>query len=169
MDSNDLGKARTGIILMGIGLGGLIDGTVLHQILQWHNMLSSKLHPDTMPAMKTNMAADGYFHAFCILALLVGLFLLWGAAYRRTVFPESRWFIGLLIFGWGLFNLVEGIIDHHLLGLHHVRYEGDMMWDRPSAAWDWGFLLIGGVGLIALGWFLAKSATRPDPTPVRDV
>jgi uncharacterized membrane protein len=26
--------------LMGIGLGGFIDGIVLHQILQWHHMLT---------------------------------------------------------------------------------------------------------------------------------
>ena len=29
-------------ILLGIGLGGFVDGIVLHQILQWHHMLSSE-------------------------------------------------------------------------------------------------------------------------------
>jgi uncharacterized membrane protein len=27
---------------------------------------------------------------------------------------------GAMVMGWGLFNLVEGIIDHHILGIHHV-------------------------------------------------
>ncbi len=27
-------------LLMGLGLGGLLDAVVLHQILQWHHMLS---------------------------------------------------------------------------------------------------------------------------------
>ena len=26
--------------LMGVGLGGFIDGILLHQILQWHHMLT---------------------------------------------------------------------------------------------------------------------------------
>ena len=27
-------------ILFGLGLGGFVDGIVLHQLLQWHHMLS---------------------------------------------------------------------------------------------------------------------------------
>jgi uncharacterized membrane protein len=27
-------------LLLGIGLGGLVDGIVLHQTLQWHHMLT---------------------------------------------------------------------------------------------------------------------------------
>jgi uncharacterized membrane protein len=37
-----------------------------------------------------------------------------------------------MILGWGLFNLVEGVIDHHLLNIHHVR---DMPFHVP--AYDW--------------------------------
>ena len=32
-------------ILLGIGLGGFVDGIVFHQILQWHNMLSARIPP----------------------------------------------------------------------------------------------------------------------------
>ena len=28
-------------IILGVGLGGFVDGIVLHQVLQWHHMLSS--------------------------------------------------------------------------------------------------------------------------------
>ncbi len=28
-------------VVLGLGLGGLVDGILLHQILQWHHMLSS--------------------------------------------------------------------------------------------------------------------------------
>ena len=28
-------------IVIGVGLGGFVDGILLHQILQWHHMLSS--------------------------------------------------------------------------------------------------------------------------------
>ena len=33
----------------------------------------------------------------------------------------SRVLWGWILVGWGLFNLVEGIVDHHILGIHHVR------------------------------------------------
>ena len=42
-------------ILLGTGLGGFVDGIVLHQILQWHKMLSSKLPPNNLVAIKVNM------------------------------------------------------------------------------------------------------------------
>jgi hypothetical protein len=35
-------RPRAPGILLGIGLGGFVDGIVLHQILQWHHLLSSE-------------------------------------------------------------------------------------------------------------------------------
>src|SRR4051812_2193731 len=35
-------------ILLGVGLGGFFDGIVLHQILQWHHMISTPMPPDTV-------------------------------------------------------------------------------------------------------------------------
>jgi uncharacterized membrane protein len=35
-------------LLLGIGLGGFVDGIVAHQILQWHHMLTgTSEHPMT--------------------------------------------------------------------------------------------------------------------------
>ena len=60
--------------------------------------------------------------------------------YRITV----RSMVGLLLAGWGIFNLVEGIVDHHLLTIHHVRDDvADPLW------WDLGFLAFGAI-LVAL-------------------
>lgn len=98
-------------ILLGIGLGGFVDGIVLHQILQWHNMMSNWVPPTNMDAMSYNMVWDGVFHAGVWLVTFVGVFLLWSAAYRRAAIPTLGAFIGQLFLGWGLFNLVEGIID----------------------------------------------------------
>ena len=58
-----------------------------------------------------------------------------------------------MFFGWGTFNLVEGVIDHHLLNLHHVM---DMPMHVPM--YDWLFLIIGGLGFLAVG--AALMATR---------
>jgi hypothetical protein len=48
-------------LTIGIGLGGFIDGIVLHQILGWHHMLSARTGFD----MRANELADGLFHAAC--------------------------------------------------------------------------------------------------------
>jgi hypothetical protein len=50
-------------LFLGIGMGGFVDGIVLHQIVQVHSMLSARVPLDSMENMKTNMTADGVFHA----------------------------------------------------------------------------------------------------------
>lgn len=141
-------------LLLGLGLGGFIDGIGLHQIAQWHNMLSANVPPVTMDAMLFNMTADGWFHAAVFVLTLVGVFMLYEAARRGAAFPPVRWFIGVML-SWGVFNLVEGVINHHLLELHHVR---DVPVHVP--AYDYAFLLIGGIGLMALGWWLSRGIQR---------
>jgi uncharacterized membrane protein len=49
---------------MGMGLGGFVDGIVLHQILQWHHMLTGTGdHPsNTVVGLEANTLADGFFH-----------------------------------------------------------------------------------------------------------
>src|SRR3954453_19923864 len=97
-------------LLLGVGLGGFVDGIVLHQILQWHHMLShTQRYPTTtLAGLKANTVADGLFHAFSWLAVVVGLLMLW----QRLRTSAGRWprfaLIGLMLAGWGLFNLVEG-------------------------------------------------------------
>jgi uncharacterized membrane protein len=49
-------------LVLGLGMGGFIDGIVLHQIAQWHNMGSAVVSPLTMDAMRQNMLWDGEFH-----------------------------------------------------------------------------------------------------------
>lgn len=140
-------------VLMGAGLGGFVDGIVLHQMLQWHNMLSGRLKPDTPVNIKVNMFWDGVFHAGVWAMTVIGLAMLWRAGARGDVAWSGRAFGGALLAGWGLFNLVEGIINHHLLGLHHVHeYSGDVL------AWDLGFLALGAL-LIAVGAALIRSGS----------
>jgi uncharacterized membrane protein len=131
-----------------------VDGIVLHQILQWHHMLSDTGdHPvTTVAGLETNTLWDGLFHAATWVAVAVGVYVLW----RRTT--DWRWalsgraFLGWALAGWGLFNVVEGIVDHQILGIHHVR-EGQGI---DELAWDLGFLAFGAL-LIAGGWLLARS------------
>ncbi len=138
-------------MLLGIGLGGFVDGIVLHQILQWHHMLTSEgsYPPDTVAGLETNTLWDGLFHASTWVAVSVGLYLLWRRSSKWRWALSGRALIGWMLVGWGLFNLVEGIVDHHLLTVHHVR-EGE-----NELAYDLGFLLFGAM-LCLLGWMLAR-------------
>jgi uncharacterized membrane protein len=138
--------------LLGLGLGGFLDGILLHQILQWHNMLSAVDPPTTMAAMRRNMTADGVFHAATWLCTALGLVVLW-RSFRHGAAPASGLaLLGDMVFGWGVFNLVEGSIDHELLGIHHVREGAQFL------SYDIAFLLIGGLGLIGLGLWIGSSA-----------
>jgi uncharacterized membrane protein len=141
-------------LLLGIGLGGFVDGILLHQIFQLHGMLTAVRPKLTLVDAEVNMFWDGLFHAFTWLATTFGVFKLWQAGTR----PETEWsgraLGGSAVLGWGLFNLVEGIVDHHVLHLHHV------VESLGLSAFDWAFLVFGGLGFIAAGWAVLRSA-RP--------
>jgi uncharacterized membrane protein len=66
--------------------------------------------------------------------------------------PAPPWTaqLGLILAGWGAFNVVEGLIDHQILGIHHVR--DDL---GGPAGWDVGFLLFGAL-LLAAGAGLVR-------------
>ena len=136
---------------MGAGLGGFVEGIVLHQILQWHNMLSSRMPPNDLVAAKVNMFWDGLFRAAVWVMTAIGLSVLWRAGGRRDVPWSGKTFAGALIIGWGLFNLIEGIIDHQILGIHHVNEYAE-----NKLPWDLAFLASGIVFLL-VGWMLIKS------------
>jgi uncharacterized membrane protein len=145
-------------LLLGIGLGGFFDGIVLHQILQWHHMLTSQGNypANTVAGLEVNTLWDGFFHAFTYVATIAGLFLLWSAARQRHATWSTKLLGGLLLMGWGSFNLVEGIVDHHILGIHHVNEKA------PPAQWIWwdlGFLAWGAIMLVG-GWRLARVGER---------
>jgi uncharacterized membrane protein len=68
--------------------------------------------------------------------------------------PTWGFHLGLVLAGWGLFNLVEGLVDHQLLGVHHVR--NDL---GGPLSWDLGFLA-SGVLLVAVGWLVHRRGAR---------
>ena len=158
------GPVITAGVLLGTGLGGFVDGIVFHQILQWHSMLSTVLPPTDLVALKVNMIWDGLFHAFTWLVTSVGVGLLFRAARKAsrdgTVLFSTRSFAGALALGWGGFNVLEGLIDHEVLGIHHVR-PGD-----TQLAWDVGFLAFGAL-LLVLGALMIRAGRRDVSPPAR--
>jgi uncharacterized membrane protein len=143
--------------ILGLGLGGFVDGIVLHQILQWHHMLTGDAggEPmDTVAGLEANTLVDGFFHAATWILVAVATSLMVKAWQRGELAPPWRAHIGLVLAGWGAFNLVEGLIDHQLLGLHHVR--DDL---GAPLGWDLGFLALGAL-LVAGGAALVRSSAR---------
>lgn len=154
--SETVRRPRLPGLLLGIGLGGFVDGIVFHQILQWHHMLSgeSDYPTTTTGGLEDNTLADGMFHVATWLAVVAGIWVLW----RRT--SDWRWarngraLCGWIIVGFGTFNLVEALIDHEILGIHHVR--DDL---GGPLSWDLGFLAISAVVILA-GWLVTARIAR---------
>ena len=154
MENSDRRPLVAAGTLLGIGMGGFVDGISLHQILQWHNMLSSRLPPTTLVNAEINMFWDGLFHALTWTMTALGLALLWRAGGRADVPWSTRTFVGSLFLGWGVFNFVEGVIDHQILGIHHVKPGPNVL------AWDMGFLASGLVMMAVAWWLIAKDDSR---------
>ncbi len=145
--------------VLGLGLGGFLDGIVLHQILQWHHMLTDTGdHPmTTVAGLETNTLADGFFHTATWILVVVGSTMAVHAWRSGRLAPPWRAHVGLLLGGWGLFNVVEGLIDHQILGIHHVR--DDL---GGPLGWDLAFLALGAL-LIVAGLALARAPRTAAP------
>jgi uncharacterized membrane protein len=108
----------------------------------------------TISGLEANTLADGLFHAGTWLLVVLGIAMVWRT--RRSWCSgalSAMVLTGWMLAGWGIFNLVEGTIDHQLLGIHHVRQGGNQL------AWDLGFLALGALLLLG-GWAMARSAGR---------
>jgi uncharacterized membrane protein len=139
-------------LLFGLGLGGFVDGIVLHQILQWHHMVSNvdEFPTTTVAGLEVNTFADGFFHVVTWFLVLGGSVTAISAWRQGRLAPNWSFHFGLVLAGWGIFNLVEGVLDHHILGVHHVR--DDLGGPR---SWDIGFLVLG-AQLTVGGWLLHR-------------
>lgn len=138
--------------LIGIGMGGFVDGILFHQILQWHQMLSAKLPPDTLTNKSINMFWDGIFHSFVWLTTIIGIMMLWRLIKRRDIVASTSLFTGGLLLGWALFNIIESIVDHYIFVLHNVKENSP----HPQW-WNHGFMAFSLI-LLIIGWrFVARS------------
>lgn len=153
-------------LLIGAGVAGLMDGVVLHQILQWHHLIChmGRCEPTSVADLKHKNTQDGWFHAVMLALLTSGLIVLYRQAGRAEGLRAGRTLTGATLLGFGLFEFVEGMIDHEILQIHHVH---------PGAhelAWDIGYLIFGLV-VALLGWQRmrperrAPSASDPAPAP----
>ena len=144
-------------IFFGLGLGGFFDGIVLHQLLQWHHMVTSAGYPpDTVENLKINTVFDGLFHAGTYVFVVIGLVLLWRTAHKSHLWWSGRLLVGTVLMGFGIFNLLEGLVDHQILGIHHVNETAPRgQW----IYWDIAFLVLG-VAILLIGWLLYRAGIQ---------
>ena len=144
---------RAGVVL-GLGLGGFFDGIVLHQILGWHHMVctTATCQATSVEHMKIQNTQDGFFHLAVWIITIVGVILLFRAAHQQAQRWSGKALAGAILVGWGAFNFVEGIIDHQILGIHHVLpgHPNQFLFDMLFLAF--------GIILIVIGWFTARAA-----------
>jgi uncharacterized membrane protein len=143
---------RAGIVL-GLGFGGFADGIVLHQILGWHHLICVTEHcqATSIEQLQLQNTQDGFFHLALWLVSLLGTTMLFRAARHTGPAWNGRVLFGSMLAGWGLFNFLEGMIDHQILGIHHV------LPGHPHQLWfDLLFLAVG-VVFVIIGPCLIRS------------
>lgn len=138
-------------LVLGFALGGFFDGILLHQILQWHHLLS--LVP-AVDSLRLQVLWDGYFHA---AMYLVAAFGLWGVWRHRAATPGvgGAALFGVMAIGFGLWHVLDSVLSHWILGIHRIRLDSPnpLLWDL---IWFAGF----GVVPLLAGWLLLR---RNDP------
>jgi uncharacterized membrane protein len=155
-DTREARPLLTAGVLFGLGLGGFFDGIVLHQILQWHHLVTSAGFPPTsVENLQVNTFWDGLFHAATYVLTVLGIVALWRTSRRPDLVWSGRALLGAFLIGWGIFNLVEGLIDHQILGIHHVNETAP---PEQWLLWDIGFLAWGVLMLVG-GWLLVRQYT----------
>lgn len=137
--------------VLGFALGGFFDGILLHQILQWHHLLS--LVPG-MADIRLQVLWDGYFHALMYVIAIAGLWGLW-RAHRNIGDIWGRQLVGAVAIGFGLWHIVDAVLSHWLLGIHRIKLNSPnpLLWDL---LWFFAF----GVIPLVIGWYLLRGGGR---------
>lgn len=143
-------------VLLGLALGGFFDGILLHQILQWHHLLSLV---SGVGSLREQVLWDGAFHALMYVVAGMGLWGLWRARGAIGAAPWQR-LAGALLLGFGAWHILDAVLSHWLLGIHRIRV------DSPDPLfWDLLWFAVFGLLPALAGWWMAR---RPPPATPPD-
>ena len=104
-------RAKQAALLLGLGLGAFLEGVLLHPI-------------------------GGAFYMAMWAVCLAGVALLWTAVRGPGPLPSGRGVVGFFLIGWGVFNMLEGLLRHDL-------------------AKEW-LIFASGLGFVLLGGLLSR-------------
>lgn len=135
--------------LFGCGIAAsMIDLFVFHLGLQWHHFYD-------LSTPEVALLADGIFHACGWFITVWGLFLL-ADIRRREGVNWKRW-TGAVVLGVGSFQLLDGVVNHKILGIHQIRYGVDLL--MYDVVWIGSAVVLMVIGFVVLR--LTRSARQP--------
>lgn len=139
---------RPSLVLLGIAIGGFFDGILLHQILQWHHLLS--LVPG-IAGLREQILWDGLFHAGMYALAAVALWRIWRRREEGLARMGRAQVAGLLLAGFGLWHVLDSILSHWVLGIHRIKE------DSPHPlVWDLIWFVAFGCLPLLWGWYLNR-------------
>lgn len=136
--------------LLGFSFGGFFDGILLHQILQWHHLLSG-ITRAPFADMRVQILADGLFHAAMYVVAAAGIWKLLQARYVLVDRSADRLLAADFLIGFGFWHVLDAVLSHWILGIHRIRM------DVPDPLfWDVLWFAVFGVAFLALGIALRR-------------
>ncbi len=148
-------------LLVGFALGGFFDGILLHQVLQWHHLLSA-LDAGALRDLRMQVLADGLFHAFMYVVGGVGLWLLYRARHEFSGASADRILLGAALVGFGAWHVLDAVLSHWLTGIHRIRMDV-----ADPLPWDVGWLVVFGLAPLFAGMALRRRHPRTAAIPDR--
>lgn len=140
---------------VGFGLGAIVDVVLFHLIGQHHHLLSGYVDPHRYAGLRQNVFYDGVFVAVMLAVTCLGAAMLWRTVNRTAVRLSTRYVLGAVLVGAGVFNVFDGTVTHYVLGAHDVVHD-TTVWNPH---WIVVSLLLLGAGFALL--YVADGATHP--------
>ncbi|HYD96303.1 MAG TPA: DUF2243 domain-containing protein [Noviherbaspirillum sp.] len=141
--------------LLGFSLGGFFDGILLHQVMQWHHLLSGIGRPP-FDDLRVQLLADGLFHAAMYVIAAAGLWKLLKARFALVDRASDRLLVAAALIGFGAWHIVDAVLSHWVLGLHRIRM------DVPNPLlWDLLWFGVFGVLFVAAGLLMRRPPSSP--------
>lgn len=144
----DVLRIRAAGWLLGVSIGGYVDGLILLALWRWH--LLGEAQFGSNPAARLEMHHLFHFGLFAAAAAAVALL-----AIGRTWFWEShspRRLSADLLLAFGDWHLLDGVFAHRLLSIHR-----DFHPQANAVLWDLAFLVLLGMLPVLAGWRLDRS------------
>jgi uncharacterized membrane protein len=139
-------KLRWAGIWLGFAMGGFFDGILLHQILQWHHLLSA-IQTGALASLRTQVTIDGWFHALMYVIAALGLWNLYRYRSRTGIAPDFSVIWPRFWMGFGVWHIIDAVFSHWITGIHRIKMDSSM-----PLAWDLAWVLVFGVLPLVWGW-----------------
>ncbi len=150
-------RLRWAGLALGFAFSGFFDGILLHQILQWHHLLSG-VATGRFADLRVQVMADGIFHLLMYVVGAVGLTLAIRARHSLAEPGGARRLLVDFLVGFGSWHVIDAVFSHWLVGLHRIRMDvAEPIW------WDIGWLVAFGLVPLAVAAILRRRGGDGSP------